>query len=430
MMLEIEVISKEIIKPSSPTPDHLRHYQLSFLDQISPPVYNPLALFYPVRGDDKLNQLEKSHQLKQSLSQVLTYYYPLAGRIKGNLFADCNDQGIPFFQAEVKCQLSDFIDNPMPSELTKLIPFELDDAEELPLGVQFNVFECGGIVVGMGISHKIGDALSVFTFIKTWAATARGEADITLPEFISASLFPPLNISGFKPATGITRDGAVVAKRFVFSASSIEALKEKYGRTASLQSQPPPSRIEVLSVFIWSRFMAATEAKPGHTRTYSMTHAVNLRPRMDPPLPEYSFGNYYRVAFTVPSSIDSGDEDCCLLVSKVRDSISKLDKDYVKRLQNGKEHLEFLKEQASSFMRGEMVSLNFTSLCRFPLYEADFGWGKPKWAGSPKLTFKNLVIFMDTPFGNGVEALVHLQDEDMLKFLEDEQMLLFTTPVR
>ncbi|KAB5537461.1 hypothetical protein DKX38_014994 [Salix brachista] len=148
MKLEIEVISREVIKPSSPTPDHLRHYQLSFLDQISPPVYNPLLLFYPADGDVKINSTEKTNQLKQSLSEVLSLYYPLAGRIQDNLFVECNDEGIPFFQAEVRCRLSQVAENPAPGELSKLIPFALDDAEGLPLGIQYNIFECGGIVIG------------------------------------------------------------------------------------------------------------------------------------------------------------------------------------------------------------------------------------------------------------------------------------------
>lgn len=429
MKIEIEVISNEIIKPSSPTPDHLRHYQLSFLDQISPPTYNPLLLFYPADGDVKINNTEKRNQLKQYLSEVLNLYYPLAGRIKDNLFVECNDEGIPFFQAEVKCRLPQVVENPEPSELNKLIPFALDDAEELPLGIQYNIFECGGIVIGLCISHKVGDASSLFTFIKYWAATARGEADhISRPEFISATLFPPINISGFKPATGITKED-VVTKRFVFRSSSIELLKEKCRpASGSLENQRPPSRVEALSVFIWQRFTAATKVESRPERIYSMVHAVNLRSRMEPPLPEYSFGNYYRIAFTIPS-IDTGEENYNL-VSQIRDSIGKVDKEYVKKLQKGSEHLGFMKEQAARFLRGEVVSLNFTSLCRFPLYEADFGWAKPIWVGSPSLTFKNLVVFMDTASGDGVEALVHLKEEDMAKFQEDEELLQYIVPTK
>ncbi|EEF47535.1 Salutaridinol 7-O-acetyltransferase, putative [Ricinus communis] len=429
MKLEIEVISEEIIKPSSPTPDHLRHYKLSFLDQISPPVYNPLLLFYPTDGRVKSNNAQKYDQLKQSLSQVLTYYYPLAGRIKDNNLVDCNDEGVPFLQAQaIACRLSDAVNNPMPTEFRKLLPFELDEPQEFAFGIQLNIFDCGGICIAFCLSHKIADALSTLVFLKTWAAITRGETDdIVCPEFISATLFPPKNLSGFNPAIGITKEN-VVTKRFVFRLSSIESLIEKYSTsTTSIenQQQKSPSRIEALSVFIWSRFMAATKVESEPGRVYLMLHAVNLRTRMNPQLPEHSFGNYYRVAITIPSS--DTEEESYNLVRRMRDSISKIDKDYVKKLQDGNEHLHFIKERAESFTRGEMATLNFTSLCRFPLYEADFGWSKPIWAGAPSLTFKNLVVFMDTVSGDGIEALIHLKEEDMAKFQEDQELLQFAT---
>ncbi|XWS34644.1 hypothetical protein CRYUN_Cryun21dG0055400 [Craigia yunnanensis] len=427
MKLKVEVVSKEIIKPSSPTPDQLRHYQLSFLDQISPPVYNPLVLFYPMtKSNIQVKKTKVIDHLKQSMSDALTYYYPLAGRINDNLFVDCNDEGIPFVEAQVKCKLSDVLENPVPNELNKLVPFVLDNAEELPLGIQFNVFDCGGIGIGACISHKIADALSFFTFLNTWAAFSRGdhESSIVSPEFVSAKLFPPKSTLGYEPRVGISTE-RIVTKRFVFSASKIQEIRAKYAKsTACAGDQKGPSRIEALSAFLWSRFVASIKAKSiPDSCFYTIVHAVNLRTRIDPPLPEHSFGNFYRIAMTVPS-INSG-EDCCDLVNQMRESIRKIDTEYVKQLQDGQSHLDFIQERAERFIRGEMVSFSFTSLCRFPLYKADFGWGKPIWVGSPSLTFKNLVVFMDTVSGDGIEALINLKEEDMAIFGSDEVLLAY-----
>ncbi|XP_038713333.1 stemmadenine O-acetyltransferase-like [Tripterygium wilfordii] len=419
MKIEIEVTSRETIKPSSPTPNHLHHYQLSFLDQISPPVYNPLVLFYPSDQVNK-NNIEKSNHLKQSISDVLTSFYPLSGRIKDNVYVDCNDEGAPYLEAQVKCSLSDVLENPVPSELNKLLPLQLDDVQELPLGVQFNIFQCGGVAIGVCISHKVADALSFLTFLKSWAETARGESDIVRPQFISATLFPPKNISGFEPSTGITNQN-IVAKRFVFDVSAIETLRTKYTDHVNSTSVPP-SRVEALTNFIWNRFVSATNIDEAATDTfYIVLHAVNLRPRMDPPLPNSAFGNLYRIAMTNPFM-----GACANLASQVRESISRIDKDYVKtQLQEGNEHLEMIKDTAESFNRGKMVALNFTSLCRFPLHEADFGWGRPVWVGSACLTFNNLVVFMDTVTGDGIEAWVHLKEEDMAKLEADEELIEF-----
>ena len=115
------------------------------------------------------------------------------------------------------------------------------------------------------------------------------------------------------------------------------------------------------------------------------------------------------------------------LVHQVREGISKIDKDYVKKLGEGSQHLSFMRDRASRFTKGEMVTFSFTSLCRFPLYETDFGWGKPIWVGSPALTFKNLVFFIDTPSGDGIEAYVSLKKEEMAKFESDEEFLTFVS---
>jgi hypothetical protein len=56
----------------------------------------------------------------------------------------------------------------------------------------------------------------------------------------------------------------------------------------------------------------------------------------------------------------------------------------------------FVVDNMERLRKGEEVfSLAFTSLCRFPVYEADFGWGKPVWVASARLLYKNLVGFFD-----------------------------------
>ncbi|XP_061366178.1 stemmadenine O-acetyltransferase-like [Gastrolobium bilobum] len=422
MKLEMEVISKEIIKPSSPTPDHLRHYQLSFLDQISPVVYNPLVLFYSSDGTTEFNRTTISNHLKKSLSDVLTYFYPLAGRINGKNFIDCNDDGIPYLQAKVKCKLVDVIHKPVPGELNHLVPFQLDDITDILFGVQLNVFDCGGVAIGVCLSHQIADGLSFFKFLNSWAAIANGSQDVLPnPQFVSAKLFPPKNISGFDPRSGIIKDN-IICKMFVFDASVVENLRARYADKTSFENEKLPTRVEALSAFIWSRYVAVTRDQSGSQRTHAVIHAVNLRPKMEPPLPPESFGNYYRISMTIP--LLNTEEECHGLVKQVRDQIKKIDKDYVRKLQEGNEHLDFLKNNSYRVLvKGELVSFSFTSLCRFPLYDSDFGWGKPTWVGSPALTFKNLVVFIDTKTGDGIEAYVSLKVEDMAKFEADEELL-------
>ncbi|CAL8993926.1 unnamed protein product [Prunus brigantina] len=185
----------------------------------------------------------------------------------------------------------------------------------------------------------------------------------------------------------------------------VASLRSKY--TENNSNERYPTRIEALSCFIWARFIASTQGEPNPKKIYKVLHAVNLRTRMDPPLPEYHIGNVSRFAIATLSF--DGSKDTCYGL-----------------MRDGDTHLSFLKRRVAEFMKGEVVSLNFTSLCRFPLYETDFGWGKPVWVGSASLPFKNLVVFMDTESGGGIEAWVNLKEEDMAKFQEDEQLLACT----
>ncbi|KAJ9176250.1 hypothetical protein P3X46_011585 [Hevea brasiliensis] len=413
MKIEVEMISSELIKPSSPTPDHHRHHRLSFLDQIQIPVFMPLILFYPKQINT--TNIERCNQAKQSLSQALTIFYPLAGRVKDNTYIDCNDEGVPFVEAQANCHLSDFFQNPNPSDNNKFLPFELDDVKDLVAVFQVTYFKCGGLAVAFGSSHKVGDALSQFTFLKSWAAIAHGDTDIAIPSFDTSTLFPPKNLSGFEPRNVIVKD--VVTKRFVFDASTIAALRAKYSNNGSR-----PTRVEALSVFIWSRFMAATQVKDEPDKLYTVLHAVNLRPRMDPPLSELHFGNISRIAIAV-ADMESKDDECYGILSKMRDALRKVNLDYVKDLQQSDGHLNFMRKQSKRVAKGEIVSFSFTSLCKFPAYESDFGWGKPVWVGTARLTFKNLVVFFDTKEGQGIEAWVNLKDKDMAKFETDNELL-------
>ncbi|KAL5770601.1 hypothetical protein ACOSP7_014755 [Xanthoceras sorbifolium] len=190
--INVEVISKEIIKPSTPTLDHLHHYRFSLLDQFSPSFYQPFIYFYTTTTtttdddhdhDHKFGNNGVTNNLKTSLSEVLTRYYPLAGCLE-ETYVDCNKGGVLFLEAQVSCQLSDIIENPLPGEfINKFLP---DGVANLVLAIQVNFFNCGGVAIGVRLSHKISDACSLVTFINNWAATARGDGDNVRSEFVSS----------------------------------------------------------------------------------------------------------------------------------------------------------------------------------------------------------------------------------------------------
>ena len=104
----VEIMSRKLVKPSSPTAPHLRNHKLMAFDQLAPPTYVTIILYYsPDDGDSagsakNIIDEERCIGLEKSLSKALTKFYPLAGRIsKDRLFIDCNDQGVDYLEAQV-----------------------------------------------------------------------------------------------------------------------------------------------------------------------------------------------------------------------------------------------------------------------------------------------------------------------------------------
>ncbi|KAK0595768.1 hypothetical protein LWI29_009821 [Acer saccharum] len=241
MELSVCIISREIIKPSSPTPNHLRIYNLSPID-LSMKFYRSFILFY--------SRAPKSFEhLKNSLSKILANYYPFAGRLKDN-FIDCDDYGVSFVEARVAGDMSTVLKTPEIDLLGQLLsckPHEMS-ATQFNLAIQINYFDCGGVAITFCVGHFIVDATTVAHFIKSWAMVACGGDDIIKdislfpsqdwfglltsnvdPEILNIMAIPPRGESELKEHSSASNEpypssSGKITKRFVFDKSKIIAL--------------------------------------------------------------------------------------------------------------------------------------------------------------------------------------------------------------
>jgi shikimate O-hydroxycinnamoyltransferase len=165
----------------------------------------------------------------------------------------------------------------------------------------------------------------------------------------------------------------------VYEVSAIAALRDKYSTDDTNIEYPRPTRVEALSAFIYSRFLAATQPDPNNF--YTLSFLVNVRTRLDPPLSENNIGN---ISLGASFEIFRDTEDVFQrIIIPQRDTTRKADMDYVKSFKESDGSSNFIVDNMERLRKGEeVVSLAFTSLCRFPVYEADFGWGKPVWVAS------------------------------------------------
>lgn len=432
-MVKVEIISKESVKPSSPTPQHLKIFKLSLLDQLIPAPYAPIVMFYPNDNGASHSEIqERIVILKESLSQTLTRFYPLAGLIRDDLSIDCNDQGAYFAVAEVNSHLSEFLNNLELQLIHQFLPCEPSFNESCTgarvTNIQVNIFECGGMAIGLCVSHKILDGAALTTFLKGWAAMACGSEEVVYPDFIAPSLFPTnelwLRDSSMVMWGSLFKKGKCTTRRLVFDASAIATLKAR----ASSSNLQHPTRVEVVSAFIWKSAMAASEKKCGSKRPSLLTHVVNLRKRTAPTLSDYSLGNIIWIA-SAKCKAKYKEVGFHGLVDQVRKGISKINGDFVKKIrgdQGSEVMCKCLKEIGNFGSKEDVNYYGFTSWCKLGFYETDFGWGKPAWVssvGSNGAVFMNLIILMDTRCGDGIEAWVTLDQQEM-NILEHDLDLL------
>lgn len=243
--------------------------------------------------------------------------------------------------------------------------------------------------------------------------------------FNGSSLFPARGTPDFKPREDCSAlhppPQSLATKRFVFSASAIDEMKAEHVKANG--STTPASRVEIVSALLWKRCMAAKEHK--HRAVSANIFPVNIRRRMDPPLPENSFGNLYQTV----SAVTDGEEDWPCLVRKLRAASERIDSGYVRKL-GGQNGFQVLKEnfgQIASLMgEKDVVVLRFTSWCGFAVYEIDFGWGNPCWVSTPGFGSIDTVILLDSTRPGGVEAWVTMADQDITRLQQDKELLSFT----
>jgi shikimate O-hydroxycinnamoyltransferase len=251
--MEVQILSRKLIAPSSPTPPHLQNLKVSCFDQLAPSIYLPCIFYYPADGE---NNEKRSKEMEKSLAETLSLFYPLGGRyIKDEFSVECNDMGAEFLEAKVGGFLSQLLEREeRESEMASHLVAPLFQAENSPLViVQFNMFACGGLAIGISIAHRIADAFTIGTFINAWATACRigSEKVHCRPSFQLGSLFPPKEMpssSGTAPGTDIK----IIRRRFVFDGHTLSKLKAiARGGDSEQLVKHHPSRVEVVTALIW-----------------------------------------------------------------------------------------------------------------------------------------------------------------------------------
>ncbi|KAI4382501.1 hypothetical protein MLD38_008458 [Melastoma candidum] len=398
-------------------------FNLSIFDQLSPDLYTPVLLYYP---EESTPLSDKILRLKSSLSLVLAYFYPLAGRARDNMFVECNDLGAKFLEADVNCTLSEVLVCPCLRELKKLLPINVE-TNEASIGqlllVQANSFRCGGLVLAISISHKIADGATIGNFIRSWANAAGNCANIVPPRHDASIVAPSMNHwMGISPL--VLPQHKTLTRRYVFDSSKVDGLVER----TSTKQVGRPTRVEVVSALLWKCMVKASTRRSGVEWKRSVfLHTVNLRPKMFPPIPENTFGNLVGHYWAEMREEEAAEIDLQELVMRLRAEKANYLENYVKEELVGEKIPMGVLADAKSIhelLNNKEVELYVcSSWCGFPYYETDFGWGKPAWLSVVSSEYKNVIWMADARGGEGMEVWLTLGEDHMAE-LDKEALLM------
>lgn len=128
---------------------------------------------------------------------------------------------------------------------------------------------------------------------------------------------------------------------------------------------------------------------------------VDGRPRMRPPIPPGYLGNAAFRTVQIASCGEVESNPLKFAVSKVREALAQMDDEYLRSAIDYLEVKGGVDPNAIGSDICESPNLGITSWARLPLYDADFGWGRPDYVGPASVPPEGFVTVLPTPENDG-----------------------------
>ncbi|XP_047976889.1 pelargonidin 3-O-(6-caffeoylglucoside) 5-O-(6-O-malonylglucoside) 4'''-malonyltransferase-like [Salvia hispanica] len=372
----------------------------------------------------------KPEGLEESLARILVDFYPLAGRyIKEQSLVDCNDEGAEFVTAHATdVDLNDVVGKNDADILQHFYPDSYyrcdEDALNPLLSIQATHFLCGGAIIAVSVSHRIFDVPSIATFISAWSSAAHPQKSVQItPSFNIPSLLPCNDHNfGVNLKQSSAEKPTIVTKRLLFNKAALTSLKSKL-------KQDTISDAEIVSGVIAKALIRLDRAKHGQNREFVVFQLINMRERMIPPQSKHVCAN---LSFTMLTPPVAASEEIRVqeIVDVIGDGVRANVAELAGVLSPDTDGREVIMNSLGSLMKAisnrETNFIAFTDFSEFEFHEADFGWGKPVWtAVTPQRLRSNSTLLMRNEEVDGIEAWVHLYQDDMPRFQEDEDIKQF-----
>lgn len=255
-----------------------------------------------------------------------------------------------------------------------------------------------GVFIGCTVNHAVVDGTSFWNFFNTFAEITKGCQKVTnLPDFSRENVFIspvvlPLPTGG--PSATFSGDEPLRERIIHFSRDAILKMKFrannplwKPAENSDLNDSgnkgwlKPKSEISSFQSLCGQLWRAVTRArKLNGTKTTTFRMAVNCRHRVDPKVEEFYFGNLIQSIPTVASVGELLSHDLSWAANELHQNVVAHDNGKVRG--GVKEWENNPKLFPLGNFDGAMITMG--SSPRFPMYNNDFGWGRPTAVRSGK----------------------------------------------
>lgn len=265
---------------------------------------------------------------------------------------------------------------------------------QISMAPSTQVTEIGdGIFIGLTVNHAVTDGTSFWNFFNTFAEITKGATKTISkpPSFRRNTVFDSPAVLRFPkggPSATFSGDEPLRERIFHFTRESILKLKLKANqnliangvtdgkvtelfKTGKINPTAEISSFQSLCAQLWRSVTRARNLEKGKATTFRM--AVNCRHRLEPRLEPLYFGNAIQSIPTVALAGDVWSNDLHWSADLLHQNVVAHDDATVRR------GVEDWESNPRLFPLGNSdgASITMGSSPRFPMYDNDFGWGRP-----------------------------------------------------
>ncbi|KAJ7295748.1 hypothetical protein O6H91_18G003200 [Diphasiastrum complanatum] len=359
-------------------------------------------------------------RLEEGLSKVLCDYREWAGRIRRNNsgweVVGISDEGVVVVEASTDSTVEELMPfDPSPS-LLDLVP-DTEGVEELLL-IQLTRFSCQGLTVGVAWHHRLADGQGFMVFMNEWVRAVKGLPPSCIQLHDRSALIAktaqiafPNGLQEVAPAADANKPRpspfrpTVSAMKIHFSVDKLRKLKSSVDLNGISGQEECFSTFKILTAHLWRCISKARKIEADVDT--GLLISVDARRRLQPPLPDSYFGNVTFSPFPCTTAKQLLEKPISFAAGLIHAAIQGVDDSYLRST------LDFIESQlcrTESQMPHELSpNLVVASWARFPLYELDFGWGSPCFAGNVAEGHEGVVVLLPSYTRDGsIDAVVEL----------------------